>query len=102
MESSNRNNPELNKGTSKLDFLYNRISMPRVCMAAWLRVPELVEKITALDSEGISITDEVFLKTAEPILYDKQLNRRENQELRIPTLKRGLNHIRKNISDAKQ
>lgn len=85
----------LNTDVSRLDFLYNRISMPRVCMAAWLRVPELVKMISSLDSEGVVITDAVFLKVAEPILSEKLLNRKDNRDLRLPTLKRGLNHLHK-------
>ncbi len=91
MDDANALNTEINH----LDFLYNRISMPRVCIAAWLRVPEFVERIRSLDSEGVVITDAVFLKVAEPILNEKLLNKKLNRDLRLPTLKRGLNHLSK-------
>ena len=84
---------DVSTNNHRLDFLYSQISMPRVCLAAWLRVPEFVEKISSLDADGILITDEVFLQVADPILKEKQLKRRDNQELRLPTLKRGLNHL---------
>ena len=87
----------LNAGNN-LDFLYNRISMPRVCMAAWLRVPEFVEKIEKLDSDGIKITDAVVLEVARPILSEKMLGRKDNQDLRLPTLKRGLKHLQNNLN----
>lgn len=87
----------LNTDSSQLDFLYNRISMPRVCMAAWLRVPEFFEKIRDLDSNGIKITDAIVLEVAQPILSEKILDRKNNRDLRLPTLKRGLKHLQNNL-----
>ncbi len=95
------NEKVLNEKVKRLDFLYNRISMPRICVAAWLHVPEFVETISSLDSKGVVITDEVFLNVAEPILGEKLLDRKGNSELRLSTLKRGLNHLRKNNPEEK-
>lgn len=81
----------------QLDFLYNRISMPRVCMAAWLRVPEFVEKIRSLETGGVNITDAVVLEVARPILSVKIADKRDNRDLRLQTLKRGIRRLQDSL-----
>lgn len=93
MDEEKTLNADATANVGRLDFLYKRISMPRVCMGAWLRVPEFVEAINALDLQGVKITDRVFLEVAEPILQEKLLDRKANKELRLSTLKRGLRFL---------
>lgn len=88
-------NTDVSKNTSRLDFLYKRISMPRICLAAWLHVPEFVEEITALDSSGIFITDAVVLEVCDKLMAGKFQNKEIRKDFYFGALKRGINHLKR-------
>lgn len=62
----------LNTDVSKLNFLYNKISIPKMAMVYWLQVPEFVSAITAKVSNGETIDDRVVYDIMIPI-YESAL-----------------------------
>lgn len=89
----------LSADVSKLDFLYNRISMPRTCMAAWLHVPEFVEELISLDSEGVLITDTIVLEVCDKLMVDKFQDKRNREGFYFKALKQGINHVRRALNE---
>lgn len=87
----------MNASDSRLNFLYNRISMPRVCVAAWLHVPEFVEEIIALDADGTFITDAVVLEVCDKLMAGKFQNKEIRKDFYFGALKRGVNHLRRSL-----
>ena len=83
----------------RLDFLYSRISMPRVCLAAWAHVPEFAEEIIALDSSGTFITDAVVLEVCDKLMAEKFQNKEIRKDFYFGALKRGINHLRRTLSE---
>ena len=73
--------------------------MPRVCMAAWLHVPEFVEEILALDSKGTFITDAIVLEVCSKLMAGKFQNKEIRKDFYFGALKRGINHLKRTVSE---
>ena len=101
MEDEKVFNTDVNANASRLDFLYNRISMPRICMAAWIHVPEFAEELIALDSNGTFITDVIVLEVCEKLMAGKFQNKEIRKDYYFGALKRGVNHLKNAITGEK-
>lgn len=90
----------LNTDTSRMDFMYRAIAMPRICVAAWLHVPEFIDAINSRLDKKMRISNyDVFLICTEILnsdkFSDKDNSKTQRKEYRYSCLKRGLNHLRR-------
>ena len=94
---------------ARLDFLYNKISMPKVCINAWLLVPEFVDAVSSLIDMRIEVTDENIFKICNDILgkaetsngnaeMHKKLNNISFLQRGVTSLKRALDASTKSAS----
>ncbi|MDO4370731.1 MAG: hypothetical protein Q4D43_05385 [Clostridia bacterium] len=87
---------ELNTDTSRLDFLFKKISMPRNNMVTWLFVPEFVDAINSLVDKKIEVTDDNVLKICEEILSDSRFGNKEYRlQYHLKSLRKGYNRLRR-------
>ena len=90
----------LNTDTSRMNFMYNRISMPRACLASWLHLPEFIDAINSLLDRRIRITNKEVFDICEKIMNEKEFDDEARMKYYYSRLKRGLNHLRRATESA--
>ena len=88
----------LNTDTSRLNFMYNQILMPRVYLANWLRVSEFIDAMNSLLDKGIAVTNDIVLDTCEGILSNDNINNKEFKiHYQYRNLRRGVKQLKQYI-----
>lgn len=83
-----------------LNFLCGKISMPKECIDAWVRVPEFANAVNSLVNSQLDATNASVLTICEEI-EDRSFSDKDFQKKHyLQTLKRGLNHLRRATESA--
>ena len=92
----------LNTDVSRLSFLYNKISIPKMAMLYWLKVPAFVSAMNDLVDRGKDINDKTVYGIMLPI-YEDVLRFKGTDAGKVfnyAKLRQGVKHLKEAISVA--
>lgn len=87
-----------------LNFMVNKISVPRMVMTYWLSLPEFVEVINKCISERKEIDDELVYEVVKGIYFPKALMRENDNSDKLfnyKTARRGLNELSEKLTGSR-
>lgn len=92
----------LNTDTSRLNFMYNRIFMPRASLAMWFHIPYFVDAINTLLDSGVTVTNRNVLEICERVLADTRLNDNEFRLRYSRSLRQSFNRLKRFVESETQ
>lgn len=88
------------RDTAKLSFMFNKISVPKMSMVYWLKVPEFVDAIFNLYDNGKTIDDKVVYDVMTSI-YDEVLPYKGTErtvEYNFSKMRQGIARLREKLN----
>lgn len=88
---------ELNTDTSRLGFLFNKISMPPKSIVTWLTVPEFVDAVNSLVDRRIEVTNDNVFIICQKIMTGKFSDKEIRKQYFYSKIRSGYNHLKRAV-----